>query len=56
MPWASNADLPDTAKNYSEKCKSVFRRVANASLSKGDSEQRAIQNGHAAAKNCEDSD
>ena len=56
MPWSSNDDLPDTAKNYSERCKSVFRRVANKSLENGDSEERAIQNGHAAAKNCQDSE
>lgn len=53
MPWSSNDQLPPTAKNYSERCKTVFRNVANATLSKGEPEERAIRNGHAAAKLCE---
>ncbi len=53
MPYPSNADLPAPVKTrYSEKCQSVFRRVFNATMERGDSEERAFQNAHTAAGQC----
>jgi cation transport regulator ChaB len=53
MPYPENSDLPAAVKTrYSARCQSVFRRVFNASVKNGDSEERAFQNAHSAAGNC----
>lgn len=54
MPYPSNGDLPDAVKKrYSSRCQSVFRRVFNATVDKGESEERAFQNAHSAAGQCQ---
>jgi cation transport regulator ChaB len=47
-------ELPEAVRsNYTDRCQSVFLRVFNQTLKNGESEERAFQNGHAAAKNCQ---
>jgi cation transport regulator ChaB len=53
VPYSSNDELPPAVKKrYSDRCRSVFRRVFNATVDRGDSEERAFQNAHAAAGQC----
>lgn len=54
MPW-SKSDLPDAAKNLTDKEKTVFVRVANSMLRDGKSEEAAIRGGLSQAKKTEKS-
>lgn len=54
MPW-SKSNLPDAAKNLTDKEKTVFVRVANSMLDDGKSEEQAIRGGISQAKKTEKS-
>jgi len=54
VPYSSNSDLPAATSQYSDRCKTVFRRVFNDTLSTHGDESRAFATAHTAAKNCQE--
>lgn len=58
MPWSRIADLPPEVKKAhpSERCQRAFMQAANSQLEKGETDATAFRVGHAAARQCEQSD
>lgn len=54
MPYGSNSELPSAARDYSDHCQSVFRRVFNETHANTGDEGRAFATAHAAAKKCQE--
>jgi len=54
VPYSKTEELPEAVKKEytTTRCQQVFMRVFNKTIANGDSEERAFQNSHAAAKNC----